>query len=125
MTTRLSVHSGQIDRSVVRQVNPVSVARIVLGIGLALLAIVMVGLVALWLLAIASGAMRSVDGFLSSLALDFNVGAVLPVVLILGILGVGAMTITGSLVAVLYNLLAEVLGGVEVTTRDRDADVAR
>lgn len=108
-----------VDRRVVRQVSTGSVARIVFGIGLSVVAIVMVGLVALWLLALASGAMRSVDAFITSLGLSFELVGLLPVALILGIVSCAALTLSAAVLAVLYNLIAELIGGVEIVTRER------
>jgi hypothetical protein len=112
-------HPDVLERRVVRQVDPVSVARVVLGLGLAVTAIAMIGLVALWLLALASGAMRSVDAFITSLGLSFNLAGLLPVLMIIGIVGSGFVTLVGALLAVLHNLLAELLGGVELVVRER------
>lgn len=107
------------ERRIIRQVSPASVARLVLGVGLSLVAVVMIGLVALWLLALASGAMRSVDAFIEDLGLSINVVGLLSGLFVFLLVACVLATMVAGLLAVLYNLLAEVFGGVEVVTRER------
>jgi hypothetical protein len=108
-------------KRIVRQVDARSVVRIAFGLSLSFSAVVLVGLVALYLLALASGAKGSVDSFMSGVGLSFNPVTLFPVVLI--ILAAGTLLFTGlaAVTALLYNAVADVIGGVELLTRERAA----
>jgi hypothetical protein len=95
--------------------------RIAFGISLAFSAVVLVGLVALYLLALASGAIGSVDSFVSGVGLTFNPLALFPAVLILLALATALVTGVSGISALLYNAVADLIGGVEVVTRERVA----
>lgn len=110
-------------RHVVRHIRPVSAARVAFALALTLAAIVLVGLVALYLLALASGALRTIEDFIGDVWASgeyrINLLAIIPAYL-LGVV-VWCLTVSGlvALFAVLYNNLAELVGGVEVVTRER------
>lgn len=112
-------------RSVVRHVRPVSAMRMAFAMALSVAAIFLVGFVALFLLASASGALDSVGSFLGSLGLSdtgkvgISLVALLPAFVIVSAIGCVVCAALGGALAVLYNNLAEVIGGVEVVTRDR------
>lgn len=111
-----------VERRVVRQVEVSSVARVAFGLGLALSGVILVGLVALYLLGVASGGVTGVERFFESLGYEgfkLNVFAVLSIFIVVAALCVGLLTGLMAALAVLYNALSDLIGGVEVTTRDR------
>lgn len=111
-----------VEHRTVRHLRPRSVAKVAFALSLTVSAIVLVGLVALYLLGSASGALDSVEGFFESLGwADFQIRffALVPLFVILAAFGSALVAAFATAGAVLYNLLAEVVGGVEVTTRDR------
>ncbi|HVL80926.1 MAG TPA: DUF3566 domain-containing protein [Actinomycetota bacterium] len=113
------------DRRVVRHVDPRSAARVAFAISLTLAAVVLVGLFALYLLGLASGALRSVEGFIVSFGIvqddQYRLSFLrfLPGFLIVSGLWAGLMAGLAAISAVLYNLLSEVVGGVEIVTREQ------
>lgn len=108
-----------VHRRVVRQLNPLSIVRMVFGLGLSASSIVVVGLIALYLLAVASGALRTVEGFVESWGLSFAPASFLPAVVILMAIVTATATAFAGVLAVLYNHVAELIGGVEIITRER------
>src|SRR5687768_10323602 len=114
-----------IERRVVRQVNIVSVARIAFALSVTMLAVIGVGLFALYSMAKVSGALESVEGFLASFGLSDSSGYELSFlkflpgfVLVALVLSVVATAIATA-AAALYNAVADVVGGVEVVSRER------
>lgn len=92
-------------------------ARLVLGLGLSFTAIVLVGMIALYLLAFASGVLEPVRSFVSGLGIELNfAGLLVGTTLVLIAASAGASMLAG-VGAVLFNLLTDILGGVEVEAR--------
>lgn len=112
------------DRRVLRAVKPVSAARMMFALGLTIAAIVLVGLFALYLLGAASGALRSVESFVVSFgvsdAAKYHISflKILPGFFVLTLFFSGLMAASGALLAVLYNILADLIGGVEIVMGD-------
>lgn len=113
------------ERQVVRHVRPLSAIRVAFALGVVGSAIVAVGVVALYLLAAASGALGSVEGFIGSFGLaesgsyHISLTAILPALLILSALGSAAFAALAGVLALLYNSLSDLVGGLEVVTRPR------
>jgi hypothetical protein len=109
------------ERRVVRQVSVISAVRVSLAMGLSLSAIMIVGVVALYVLGQASGALGSAESFIESLWPDFslNLFTVVFVLLLLSLGFCGVLAATAAVLCVLYNVLADLVGGVEITTRER------
>jgi hypothetical protein len=113
---------GGIERRVVREVDVSSVVRVAFALGLALGAVLLIGFVALYLLGLASGGVGGVERFFESLGYDdfsLNVVAVLAVFIVVAAIFTALLTGLAAAMAVLYNALADLIGGVEITTRER------
>jgi hypothetical protein len=110
------------DRRVVRSVNVRSVVRVGFALSLSVWAVVLVGLVALYLLGLVSGGLGGVEGFVASLGLTgfrFNVLPFIAVFVVVAGVASAVTAVIAGLVALLYNALGPIVGGVEVTTKDR------
>ena len=113
------------ERRTVRHVMPVSAAKIAFALALTMATVGLVGLFALYLLGMASGALRSLEGFIVSFGIseaeEFRLSFLkfLPGYVVISLLLCGITAGLAALWAVLYNLLSEIVGGVEVVTRER------
>lgn len=87
--------------------------------------VVLVGLFALFLMAKVSGALRSVEGFFASFGLADSSGYKISFLKFLPGYIVGAivicLVITGiaAAAAMLYNAVSDVVGGIEVVSREK------
>lgn len=105
-----------------QRVSPRSAARMGFLLAATLSAIVLVGLFALYLLGLVSGGLDSVDAFIVSFGgstggLSFF--KLLPGFLAMTAIWCGIWAATAGVLAVLYNLLADLSGGVEISVRER------
>lgn len=91
---------------ILRRIDPLSLAK-VLGLVYAALGLVVGGFVSLFALVGAFAAMRSHDD--EGLGLLFGVGAVIVLPIVYGVMG----AIGGLILALFYNLVARLVGGVE------------
>jgi hypothetical protein len=110
------------ERRTVRSVDVRSVVRVSFALSLAVSAVVLVGLVALFLLGLVSGGLGGVEGFIASLGFTGFQFSILPftgVFIIAAALASAVVAIIAGLLASLYNALGPIVGGVEVTTKDR------
>ncbi|HVE92668.1 MAG TPA: DUF3566 domain-containing protein [Actinomycetota bacterium] len=111
------------ERRVLRNIQPMSAAKVALALGLTLAAIGLVGFIALFLLGAASGALRSVEQFIISMGAEpnYRLGFLdfLVPYLIVSMVLTGLLTLLAALSALLYNILADVVGGIEVVVRER------
>ena len=115
---------GRRVRRVVRRIDPWSVLKFSLLFYLCLLVVMLVAGVVLWLVARSTGAIENVEDFIGELFFldDFHfvAGQILRASalggLVLVVLGSGA----NLLLAVLYNLISDVVGGVEVAIVEED-----
>ncbi len=108
---------------VVLHVDPRSVARLAFGLSLATSAVVFVGLMALFVLGAASGALEGVESFIESLGwADFQIRffSFVPVFVLLSLLGSAVTAAAATAGAALYNALSDLLGGIEVDIREED-----
>jgi hypothetical protein len=111
-----------VEHRVVRQVDVASIVRIVFWIALSLWGVAGVGLVALYLVGAAAGGLGGFRGFMASLGLTgawVNPLAFVPFFSIAAGVGSILAALAGALVGLLYNALAPLVGGVEITSRDR------
>ena len=109
-------------RRVVRSVDISSAATMAFALTASLFAIVLVGLVALYLLGLVSGGLGGVEGFIASLGFTGFRFTILPFILAFNAVGLLVSAVVAVLVAIaalLYNHLQPIVGGVEVYTRDR------
>jgi hypothetical protein len=110
-----------LERRVVRQIQVASAARVAFALSLTLGAVVLVGLIALFLLAKASGAISPVEEVVGGLFGDFRfnlVSIVFSTVLFSAVAAAMAAALA-AITAVLYNALSDLVGGLEVVTRER------
>ena len=111
-----------IEQRVVREVDVASVMRIVFWLSLCLWAVLGVGLIALYLVGAAAGGLGGFRGFMASLGLTgawVNPITFVPIFAIAAGIGSVAVAMFGGLVGLLYNALAPLVGGVQITARDR------
>ncbi|MFM8974021.1 MAG: DUF3566 domain-containing protein [Actinomycetota bacterium] len=108
----------------VRSIDIWSVCRISVGFYLCLLIVALCVGVVLWWIAIALGAVGNVEQFVGDLFNndDFRLlsWAVLRSVTLIGLAWVCVATVVTVLFAALYNLFAEVFGGIEVTIAEQE-----
>ena len=110
------------ERRIIRHLRPASVARIAFFLSLSVAAIFVVGLIALYVLGWASGALDGFEGFMEDLGFEgFRVSffGYLPVVLLFSLGTCAAVTAVAVAFAGLYNALSELVGGVEIDVRER------
>lgn len=109
-------------RREVRSVVVSSVVRVAVAISLSIFAIFLVGLVALYLLGLVSGGLGGVEGFIASLGFTGFRFTILPFILafiVLGILGSAVVGLLAGVVALLYNHVQPLVGGIVVVRRER------
>lgn len=105
-----------------RSVVVSTVVRVTVAISLSIFAIVLVGLVALYLLGLVSGGLGGVEGFIASLGFTGFRFTILPFVLafvVLGVLGSAVIGLLAGVVALLYNHVQPLVGGIVVVRRER------
>ena len=116
--------AGRRVRRVLRRIEPVSVLRFSLLFYACVAAVVLVAGVVLWVIASAAGVVGNVEEFVGDLfALEefsFEAGRILQASVLGGIVLVLLGTALNVLAAVLYNLISDVVGGIEVTVLEED-----
>lgn len=105
-------------RTVVRRVDPWSVFRLSLVLYFCLLVVVTLGLVIFWLVLSRMGPMRSMLESIEQLGIPIDPGLVLTVLVPVGILNVVVWSAANLFFCVLYNLVADLVGGLRVTLSD-------
>jgi len=115
-------------RRVVSKVDSLSVLRFSLLLYLSLYLVVVVAAVVLWAVATVVGAVDNIERFIKGLfalqSFRFDAWAMLRGMTVGGLLLVMLGTGVNVLVSVLYNLISDVVGGVEVVISDQDLDSA-
>ena len=115
---------GRRVRRVLRRIEPWSVLRISALFYLSLFLVVLVAGVGLWLVATATGARHNVERFvgdlLSSNDFHFLGLQILRAATLVGLVLVVVATVANVLMAILYNLISDVIGGIEVTVLEDD-----
>lgn len=107
---------GRRVRRIVRRIDTWSVFRVASLFHLSVGVVFLLAGVLLWIAGSAFGAIENVEGFMQAVGLDdfrFVGGAIFRGGLVLVLLGVALATGFTVLLAVLYNLIADVVGGVE------------
>jgi hypothetical protein len=107
---------------VIRSIEPLSAARVVLVLSLSIWAIVLVGLIALYLLGLVSGGLGGVEGLIASLGFTGFRFTILPFIaafVMVAILASLVCALLGGIVALLYNHITPLVGGLSVQTRER------
>ena len=106
----------------VRRVSPWSVLKFSLVFYLCLMLVVVIGLSILFLVVDALGIIDSVEEFMSSLweaNFEVNSGFLLRMLVLIGIISVALWSALTVFVVFLYNLIADLVGGIEVTLQER------
>ena len=111
-------------RRVIRRVDALTVLRVSGLFYASLLVVWLVAGVVLWLAATVTGVMDNIDTFIAKLfalqSFHFSVTQVLRGSVLGGIVLVALGTGINVVAAVLYNLIADVVGGVEITVLEED-----
>jgi hypothetical protein len=108
-------------RRVVETVDLRSTVRVVIAVSLALWAIALVTIVALYVLGLVSGGLGGAEGLVASFGFTGFRLSILPFLVGFVALAVAASVMLGALAAVivlLYNALAPIIGGVELSSKD-------
>ena len=115
-------------RRVVSKVDSLSVLRFSVLLYLSFYLVVVVAAVVLWAVATVVGAVDNIESFIKGLfaleSFHFDALAMLRGMTVGGLLLVMLGTGVNVLVAVLYNLISDVVGGVEVVVSEQDLDSA-
>ncbi len=110
------------DKRVIRSIGIGSVVRVVFVLSVSVWAIVLVGLVALYLLGQVSGGLGGVEGLIASLGFTGFRFTILPFILafiVLAMLMSAVTALIGGIVALLYNHVTPIAGGISVHIRER------
>lgn len=112
-------------RVVLRRVDPWSVLKLSLVFYLCLCAVLLVAAVLLWIGASITGVVGNVESFFRDAGFDgfrFSPAEMLRGVVLIGLILVATGTLANLLLAKLFNLLSDTVGGIRVTLAE---DVAR
>jgi transmembrane protein DUF3566 len=110
------------ERREIRSVVVGSVVRVTFAVAISLFAIVLVGLVALYLLGLVSGGLGGVEGFIASLGFTGFRFTILPFILafvLLAALASAVLSLVAGVLALLYNHVQPIVGGVVIQRRER------
>jgi hypothetical protein len=113
-------------RVVVRRINPWSVLKMSLLFYFCLMLVVLVGLGILYGVLDSLGILDTTEELLSELGFgegttgfEFNAGYIFRTLLLIGLISTGLWAALTVFVAFLYNLIADLVGGIEVTLTER------
>jgi len=106
-------------RRVLRRIDPWSLFRFIFVLYACALMVFMAAVVALWIVASSAGAIPSIEHFITQLfalkKFTFKPRQLFFGTLGIGVVGVIAATMFTVIAAVLYNLISDVVGGIELT----------
>jgi hypothetical protein len=111
---------------VVRSVDPWSVFKVALLFSLVLYLAVLLAAVLLWNVAHTTGTVDNVERFLESFGWEtftFEGGQLFRALWVAGLFGVAALTGLAVLAATIFNLIADLVGGVQVTVLEEEVAV--
>ena len=111
----------RVSRVVLRRLDPWSVLKVSVLFYLSMFVVLLTAAVLLWLGANAAGVIGNIESFMSSVGFtDFRFlpGQIFRTSAIVGLVLVVAGTAGNVLMAVLYNLISDVVGGLQVTLSD-------
>ena len=106
----------------IRSVDIGSVVKVTFVVTLCVFAVVLVGVVALYLLGLVSGGLGGVEGFIASLGFTGFRFTIVPFVLAFvafAALGSAVLALAAAVLALLYNHVQPLVGGVIVRSDDR------
>ena len=110
------------DRRVIRSIDIGSAIRVVFVLSVSVWAIILVGVVALYVLGLVSGGLGGVEGMIASLGFTGFRFTILPFILAFVVVALLASAITSlvaGIVALLYNHVTPLVGGISVHVRER------
>ena len=110
------------EKRIIRSVDVGSAVRVTLVVSLSMWAIVLVGLVALYLVGLVSGGLGGAEGFIASLGFTGFRFTILPFVaafVMVAILASAVVALFAGVVALLYNHVTPLVGGLAVHSRER------
>ena len=113
----------RVSRVVLRRVDPWTVLKVSALFYLSIFVILLTAGVLLWMAASGAGVIGNIESFMDSIGFtDFRLlpGQILRTSALIGLVLVVAGTAGNVLLAVLYNLISDVAGGVHVTLADED-----
>lgn len=113
---------GRRVRVAIRRVNPWSVLKFSLLFYFCLMLVVVIGLSILYMVVDAIGILDSVEDFLSALwESNFRIdgGFLFRTLMLIGLVSVGLWSALTVFIAFLYNLIADLVGGIEVTLSEK------
>ncbi len=108
---------------VLREIDPWSVFKVAIVFHFVLYIVVMVSLILLWNVANATGTINNIENFLESFGWDsfeFNGGELFRNVWIIGLFAVVLATGLWVLLAVVFNLITELVGGIRVSVLEEE-----
>ena len=118
---RKAPRTVRVTRAVVRHLDPWSVGKVSLLFYLSAYVVVLTALVLLWGAAASAGVIDNVEGFMDSLGFTnfrFLPGRLLQGTVVGGLVLAVAGAVANVVMAVLYNLISDVVGGVRITLAD-------
>ena len=108
----------------VRRFDPWSVARVSMLFYLCLFGVLLVTTIVLWLGAVVTGVLGNLEHFLRDAGFEnfrFLPGQLLAAFTVGGVVLVAAGTVANVLLAALYNLIVDVVGGIRMSVADEEA----
>lgn len=114
---------GRRVRRVIRRVDTWSVVRVAALFHVSMVAVLLLAAVLLWLAGRTVGAIDNIEGFMQAVGFDgfrFVPGQLLRAAVLLGSLSVVLFTGYTVLLAVIYNLISDVVGGIELTVLEEE-----
>ena len=107
-----------------RKIDTWSLFRFVVLLNLCTLVVCMAAFVGVWLVASGAGAIPSIENFITQLfalkKFQFKAPQLFAATLAIGIIGVFVTTLITVVAGILYNLISDVVGGIEVTVLEED-----
>jgi hypothetical protein len=111
-------------RRVLRKIDTWSLFRFALLLYLCTLVVCMAAFVGMWLVASGAGAIPSIENFITQLfalkKFHFKAFQLFGATFAIGLIGVFVATLFTVLVGVLYNLITDVVGGIEITVLEEN-----
>ena len=117
---------GRRVRRVVRRVDPWSVLKVSILFWLSMVVVLLVGAIVLWSVGQTSGAVGKIESFVEQLGFTdfrFRGTEIFKLALFGGLLFVVAGTVFTTILAFLYNLVSDLVGGIEVVVMEEEAVV--
>jgi hypothetical protein len=126
---RSSMPQGRRSRLIIRRVDPWTILKFSVLLFLSTYFVVLVAGVVLWSIASASGVRGNIESFIGELIasdnFQFNPGQILRSSVIGGAILVAVGSLANVLMAVLFNLISDVVGGIGISVEERPRRISR